>query len=761
MKIALITLGVLCLLALIIIIISKNKKTKVISGTLLGVVLLITSAYLCVPIFKNINYGLDLQGGFEVLYQIEAIDDQELTQDMVYSTYKSILKRVDILGVNEPEISIENGNRIRIALAGIKNKDEAREVISSTAVLSFRDYNDNLLMTADVLGGAAKITSDQYGHPAVSLSIKDNEKFYNVTNKVKDMTNNVIVIWLDYDENNDSYFKEKDKCGSLSTSRCLSAARVEQAFSSDVIIQGNFTQEEAKSLVELINSGSLPTKLTEISSRTVEATYGETSLNKTLTAGIIGIILVVITLAVLYHFSGFIAGVSLMLYTMLSFLVFYLIQGTLTLPGIAAMLLGIGMAVDASIITFERIKDQLKIGKDLNTAVTIGNKESLSSILDANITTIIVAIILFIFGESSVKGFATMLIINILLTILVLVFLSKHIISLFAKSNVFDSKPNLFIGLAKKKIIPSKDIRIPFKKLDFVSSRKIILPIILIMIIIGITYSLITGFNFAVDFTGGTSITVDTHEKIDLGNYTIAKTDKNKDSATYVIEETLEKDEIKELSNKLEKDYNCTTDIYVVSDMVKKELIKNAIVALIIALIGIIVYVSFRFRFNYAISGIIALVHDVLITIIFFGIFHLEIDSIFIAAILTIIGYSINDTIVTFDMIRKNYNNKKQVKKEDLKEIVNNSVRLTFFRSLMTTITTMVPILCLIFIGSSEILNFNLALLVGFMGGVFSSIYISNQLWLLFEGRRLSKTKNDNKKDNDEVEELKIKGINC
>ena len=761
MKIALITLGVLCLLALIIIIISKNKKTKVISGTLLGVVLLITSAYLCVPIFKNINYGLDLQGGFEVLYQIEAIDDQELTQDMVYSTYKSILKRVDILGVNEPEISIENGNRIRIALAGIKNKDEAREVISSTAVLSFRDYNDNLLMTADVLGGAAKITSDQYGHPAVSLSIKDNEKFYNVTNKVKDMTNNVIVIWLDYDENNDSYFKEKDKCGSLSTSRCLSAARVEQAFSSDVIIQGNFTQEEAKSLVELINSGSLPTKLTEISSRTVEATYGETSLNKTLTAGIIGIILVVITLVVLYHFSGFIAGVSLMLYTMLSFLVFYLIQGTLTLPGIAAMLLGIGMAVDASIITFERIKDQLKIGKDLNTAVTIGNKESLSSILDANITTIIVAIILFIFGESSVKGFATMLIINILLTILVLVFLSKHIISLFAKSNVFDSKPNLFIGLAKKKIIPSKDIRIPFKKLDFVSSRKIILPIILIMIIIGITYSLITGFNFAVDFTGGTSITVDTHEKIDLGNYTIAKTDKNKDSATYVIEETLEKDEIKELSNKLEKDYNCTTDIYVVSDMVKKELVKNAIVALIIALIGIIIYVSFRFRFNYALSGIIALVHDVLITIIFFGIFHLEIDSIFIAAILTIIGYSINDTIVTFDMIRKNYNNKKQVKKEDLKEIVNNSVRLTFFRSLMTTITTIVPILCLIFIGSSEILNFNLALLVGFMGGVFSSIYISNQLWLLFEGRRLSKTKNDNKKDNDEVEELKIKGINC
>lgn len=761
MKTLLIILGIFSLVTLIVTILCKNKKTKVIFGIGLGVGIFALSASLCIPIFKNINYGLDLQGGFEVLYQIEPLDGQELSQDMVYSTYKSILKRVDILGVNEPEISIENGNRIRIALAGVKNKDEAREVISSTAVLSFRDYNDNLLMTSGVLGGAAKVTSDQYGHPAVSLSIKDNEKFYSVTNKVKDMTNNVIVIWLDYDENTDSYFKEKDKCGSLSTSRCLSAARVEQAFASDVIIQGNFTTEEAKSLVELINSGSLPTKLTEISSRTVEATYGEASLDKTLVAGVIGIILVVLTLIFLYHFSGFIAGVSLVLYTMLSFLVFYLIQGTLTLPGIAAMLLGIGMAVDASVITFERIKDQLKIGNDLNTAVTIGNKESMSSILDANITTIIVAIILFIFGESSVKGFATMLIINIILTILILVFLSKYIISLFARSNVFDDKSNLFIGLSKKKIIPSKDVRIPFKKLDFVSSRKIILPTILLIVIGGLVYSLITGFNFAVDFTGGTSITVNTLEDISLDDYTVVKTDKNKDSTTYVIEEILEKDEIKTLSNKLEEEYNTTTDIYVVSDMVKKELIKNAIMALIIAIIGIIIYVSFRFRFNYAISGIIALIHDVLITIIFFGIFNFEIDSIFIAAILTIIGYSINDTIVTFDMIRKNYNSKKEVKKEDLKEIVNNSVRLTFFRTIMTTVTTMIPIVCLIFLGSSEILNFNLALLVGFVAGVFSSIYISNELWLVFEEKRLSKPKKDIKKDNDEIEELKIKGINC
>ena len=738
----------------------KNNKLKVLVGVFITFITLLGSAYLCIPIFKNINYGLDLQGGFEVLYEIEPLDGNELTSDMVYNTYKAILKRVDILGVNEPEISIEDSNKIRIALAGIKNKEEAREVISSTAVLSFRDYNDNLLMTSDVLGGAAKVTTDQYGHPAVSLSIKDTDKFYTVTSKVKDMNNNVIVIWLDYDETTDSFSKEKDKCGSLSTSRCLSAARVDKAFASDVIIQGNFTTEEATSLVELINSGSLPTKLSEISSRTVEATYGEAALNKTLVAGIIGIILVLIIMIAMYHFSGLIAGTALILYTMLSFLVFYLIEGTLTLPGIAAMLLGIGMAVDASVISFERIKDQLKIGKNLKTAVAIGNKESLSSILDANITTMIVAVILFILGQSSVKGFATMLIINILLTIIVLVFLSKAVIAFFANTGVFDNKINLFIGLSKKKIIPAKEVRIPFKKLDFVKSRKIVLPIVLLVLVGGLTYSIITNFNFAVDFTGGTSITVNTTEDIDLKNYTVSKLDKTKDSTTIVIKEKLTKEEIKELSNTLEEDYHTTSNIYVVSDMVKKQLIKNAILAVLISLIGIIIYVSFRFRFNYAISGIIALIHDALITIIFFGIFKLQIDSVFIAAILTIIGYSINDTIVTFDMIRRNYKERNITKKEDLPELVNDSVRLTFFRSLMTTATTIVPIICLIVLGSHEILNFNIALLVGFIAGVFSSIYISNSLWLILEGRRLSKTPKV-KKVKEEKEEMQIKGINC
>ena len=757
MKTILIILCIIALISLVLTYIIKNSKLKVLLGTLVLLIVIFVSGYLCIPIFKNINYGLDLQGGFEVLYEIEPLDEKELTYDMVYNTYKAILKRVDILGVNEPEINIEDEKRIRIALAGITNEDEARDIISSTATLSFRDANDNLLMTSDVLGGTVKVTQDQYGRPAVSLPIKDKDKFYEVTSKVKDMTNNVIVIWLDFDESKDSYYKEKDNCGSLSSSRCLSAARVESAFSSDVIIQGNFTTEEVKSLVELINSGSLPTKLNELSSRTVEATYGEKSLSKTLIAGVIGLALVFLILIVLYRYSGFIASCALSLYTMLTFLVFYLIDGTLTLPGIAAMLLGIGMAVDASVISFERIKDQLKIGKDLPLAVTLGNKESLSSIIDANVTTIIVAIILFIFGQSSVKGFATLLVISIILTIIILVFLSKYVVSLFAKSEVFNNHPNLFIGLSKKKIIPAKEIRIPFQKLNFVKRRKILLPVIFAILLIGTVYTIIAGPNYAVDFTGGTSITVDTTTNIKLENYTIEKVDVNNKSQTIVISEKLDKDGIKDLTNYLEEEYNAKSDIFVVSDMVKKELIKNAIISLVIAVLGIIIYVSLRFKFNYAVSAVIALIHDVLITIIFFSVFKIEINSIFIAAILTIIGYSINDTIVTFDMVRKNYN--KEVEPDKLEEIVNNSVRLTLFRSIVTTATTIMPVICLIIFGAVEIINFNIALLVGFIAGLFSSIFIANNLWLILEIIRLKKPKKENRKE--EVEELRIKGINC
>ena len=743
-----------------------NKKKFSIT-LIISVIVLVLCCVFIYPLINKTNYGLDLQGGFEVLYEVRPLNEGDnIDSDMIYSTYQALLKRIDILGVSEPEITIEGTNRIRVRLAGITNIEEARRTISSTAVLSFRDYNDNLLMTSDVLGGTCKLVYDNSGRPAVSLNIKDTDKFYDVTKKVKNMTNNVIVIWLDY-QDGDRYVDAN--CGD-GNSRCLSAARVEQAFASDVIIQGNFTKDEAKKLTDLINSGALPTHMVELSSRTVEASFGENSLNKTLISGLIGIILVIILICSIYKFSGFIASIGLILYTFISFLLFYLIGGVLTLPGIAAMILGIGMAVDSCIICFERIKENLLIGKSLDKAFDIGNKNSLSSIIDANVTTIIVAIILFILGESSVKGFATMLIISIVVTILVMVYLVRFVLKLFVSTKVFENKTYLFIGLKKSKIVKSKEMIIPYEKCNFSKYNFKFMMIAFGFIVFGTVITLISKPNFGIDFTGGTSITInkytdnlydDIKNMID-DDYTIKSVNNDDGNINIIIDEVLEEDEISNLSNIIKEEYDLDSDIYVVSKVVKVELTKNAIKSLIFAIIGIVIYVSIRFKFNYAISAIVALLHDVIITFLIFGVFKIEITSIFIAAILTIIGYSINDTIVTFDMIRENYKNKYNnhiSKIDDLKDLVNISIRRCLYRTILTTITTLLPVVVLMIFGAEEIINFNIALFVGFIAGVYSSIFISNQIWYYLEKRKIERPKKID--DDDEISELKVKGINC
>ena len=760
-------------------ILEKKKPFKFILTLILIILVSAVCIYFIKPLMNKINFGLDLQGGFEVLYEISPLkEDEELTDDMLYSTYKSILKRIDILGVSEPEITIEGDNQIRVKLAGITNVDEARETIASTATLSFRDYKDNLLMTSDILGGQAKVTKDEYGKWVIKLKIKDVDTFYEVTKKVKDMDKNIMVIWLDYQENTDSYrkeeFKYENKTGGCGTteSHCLSAPYVEEALSSnEVIIQGNFTKETAENLTELINSGALPTNLKEISSRTVEASFGSTALDKTLTAGIIGIILVIILMFVVYRFSGLIAGAGLIIYTFLSFLIFYLINGVLTLPGIAAMLLGIGMAVDANVICFERIKENLLIGKDLSESFELGNKSSFTSIIDANITTIIAAIILFIFGQSSVKGFATMLIINIIVTVIVMIYIVRFILKIFVKTNIFNNRLGLFIGVNKKKITKSKEIKIPYQKLNFIKHKNKFILLSVLLLVIGAILFITTKANFGVDFTGGTSITIKSEnikEKeletfIKEKEYTITNINTNNEEINIIINNILEKDDVTTLKNNLLEELNVESDIYVVSSVVKKELVKNAIKSLILASIGIVIYVAIRFKFNYAISGIVALIHDVLFTFLFFCVFKIEIDSVFIAAILTIIGYSINDTIVTFDIIRENYKTKYKnniTNLEDLDTLVDISIKRTLYRTILTTLTTIVPVIILLIFGAKEIMNFNIALLVGFIAGVYSSIFISNMLWLYLEKRRITKPeKNDD--DDDEIQELKVKGINC
>lgn len=767
-----------------------NKKTNFLTNFMIIFVILLVAVLSLFPLLKNLNFGLDLAGGFEVLYKIDSLDGEKVTTDMVNSTYKIIEKRVNALGVSEPEISIE-GNNIRVQLAGVKNADQARETISKVGSLTFRDVDDKLLMNSDILvpGGAKVATNDKTGAYEISLQIKNKNKFYKVTKEISKRKDNLITIWLDYDKKSDSYYVKDEKgnkikdandnyqheeCGELSSSHCLSAATVSQGFASDVVIQGNFSKDEATNLVELINSGSMPTKLTEISSRTVTASFGEDSLNKTFVAGVVGIGAIILLLILLYRFSGLISGIGVMAYIALTLLIFELVGGKLTLQGIAALVIGIGMAVDSAVISFARIKEELKRKISLKTAYIEGSKESFMSILDANATTLIAAVILFIFGESSVKGFATMLIISIIVTFIIMVLLMRYLMSLFVRSEKFENHLNLFIGFNKNKEYKEKKITV------YTKYRKIIFTLVSLLIIVGGIFIFKSGLNLGIDFKGGSTITVASKDKISTSdikkdikalNYKLESIEQIDKKTVYVtVSDVLGSKKTSKTESYFDKKYDATTSVGAVSNIVKKNLTINALKALIIACLGIIIYISLRFRFSYAISAIAALIHDSLMVVILFALLRLEVSSIFIAAILSIIGYSINNTIVVFDRIRENkqkmYHNRiKNI--EELENLVNVSLHQTLMRCLITAITTLIPVLSLIFLGSYEILNFNLALLFGLIVGCFSSLFISSQIWLEIEKRDIGKPykkkwyEEDTKGKKREPQELNVKGINC
>ena len=755
----------------------NNKgKGKVIRTAILLVLFVVVLCFLCVPLFRNLKFGLDLQGGFEILYKVESIDGSKMNHDKIMATYKTLTKRIDSLGVTEPEITIEGNDKIRVKLAGVTNPEEARQQLSTVATLSFRDADDNLLMSSDVLvSGGAKVSQDSSGNPAVSLSVKDKDEFYKVTNKVKDYDQNLIVIWLDYNEEEDSYASEGSLCGT-DGSNCLSAATVSQGFASDVIIQGNFTEDQVENLVDLINSGSLPSKLTEISSQTVGASFGDNTLQTTFMAGLIGIFLIILFLIIVYRFAGFISAISMLIYTFLVFLVFWVVGGVLTLPGIAALILGIGTAVDSSIITFARIKDELYRGKSLPMAFKEGTKESFSAILDANVIVLLVSIIMFIFGESSIKGFATMQIITVAIIMVTMVGLNRLLLKLFIKTNYFNDKTKLFINV-KPEDIPdvskNEEVKVvPLKNFNFFKYTKQFVGLSIIILVLGVVMFFVQGLNLSVEYQSGSDIAIVTEEKLtekalnkDLKELGLEKRDIEitKDETNILVNDVLEGDEVDKVTNYFEEKYDAQTNIGVVSNIVQQELVKNAILSVLLSLLGIIIYISIRFKFSYAVGGVVSLLHDVLFIFALFVVFRLQISTMFIAAILAIIGYSINDTIVTFDRIREELASvsEKKLTKEVVWQVTNRAICETFVRTVHTFLSTLIPIVILIFLGSKEILTFNLAMLFGFIAGAYSSIYIAAVIFATIESKNIGKPKKKKVIYTDEYEEKQIKGINC
>lgn len=738
---------------------------KILKPIVITFLILVGCILLIKPTLKSIHYGIDLQGGFEILYNIEPLKKGDtVTEDDLDKTYKAIVNRIDTLGVSEPVISFEGNDLIRIQLPGLKNEEEARQRIGTTAVLSMRDTEDNLLLSSDVFGrgGATLEQNSKTFQYQVKLDIKDTEKFYEITKKISKKPNgeNLIVIWLDFVEGLDSYENEKTTCGKDANMKCISSAYVNEALNSNsVVIEGSFTKEEAQNLVDLINSGSLPTKLTEEATpKSVSPSFGSDTIKKTGIAGIITFALITVILVVKYRLSGIVASVCLFAYGLLVFVVFNLVGGVLTLTGIAALVLGIGMAVDSIIISNSRVHDELLKGKKLREAFKDGNKNSLGAIIDANITTFIAGVVLYIFGESSVKGFATMLIITIFVTVLCTVILYRVLLELFVNSKAFNSKEKLLFGISKKP-----------KQKDYVKFGKVPTIVSLVIIVVGIIFACVRGFNFGVDFTGGTNINISSSNDIDFNKVTelVRKYDirdydyymGTKKEGFIKLNDILDDETSIKVKKEFEK-LGYTTSSSEISTLVTKNLTSNAVKSLIYSLIAIIIYVAIRFNMNFAVTGILMLIHDVLVILSIFAIFYIPVDFIIVASLLTIIGYSINDTIVVFDRIRENrkklYNNRKELTDEEINNLVNVSSSNTFNRNIWTSITTIIAVVTLICVGLNDIYTFNISVLIGLIAGTISSLLIGPRLWIRFEKRTMHK-KDD---DDEEEEELKIKGIN-
>lgn len=734
-----------------------KKITKFI---ILCLIFLILSILIFIPTLRNINFGLDLQGGFEILYKVESLTKgDKLEKEDLNKTYKAIVNRIDTLGVSEPVITIEGENILRIQLPGVKDEQEAKEIISTIGLLSFRDTSDNVLMTSEILGqgGASLDTNSETLKPVVKLDIKDSNKFYKVTKDISEQSDNRIVIWLDYDPANDSFEKNKNTCGEEKNNKCLSVAYINKGLnSSSVIIEGNFTKEKVIRLVDLINAGSLPTKLIEDSTpHSVSATFGAKTIEKCAVAGIITILSISLLLILKYRVCGLISAISLTAYCLLTFIIFNGLGGVLTLPGIAALILGIGIAVDSAIISIERIKDEYD--NNLLKAYLSGSKRSLSAIIDANITTFLIALILYIFGESTIKGFAIMLIVSIIVTIITMVIINRILIKYAINTISFSNNPESLFGIKKDKT-----------KFDFKKSNKYVLIVAGIIFVLGIIFYFINGVKLGVDFSGGTSINMTSTQKIDLNkikdtlkeydlqeyNYYIGS-DKEGYAKLNKIVSKEEKNIITDEFNKM----NIDVSINEISTMVVDNLTNNAIYSLLISFIAIIIYIAIRFNFNFGISGLTALIHDVVLILITFIIFKLQFDFIIVAALLTIIGYSINDTIVIFDRIRENKKLYKNIKnKDDLIKIMNSSMNDVIKRNILTTMTTIIAIVSLLIVGVNEIVTFNIALLVGLIAGAISSIFFAPNLWLFLESKNINKPKKTRKID--EIDEISIKGIN-
>ena len=673
-----------------------------------------------------LKYGLDINGGVYVVMEAQTDKTGDQLKELMDQTRAVIDNRVNQMGVAEASVTIEGTNRIRVEMPGVENADEAIQAIGKTAKLYFVLADNSIVLDGSNVkdaqiatdGGHYKILLE-FDSEGAALFEEGTRKAVNgeVTSTIDGMSNNEIAIVLD-----NEIVVHPEVIEVISGGNCE--------------MTGNYSKEEATMTAALIRGGALPVELVEVQSSVQTATIGAHALDKSIVAGAIGLAIVFLLMIIFYGMLGFVADIALLLYVIMFLWSMVAFNVVLTLPGIAALILSIGMAVDANVIIFARIKEEICAGKSIRVAVDAGFKNALSTVLDAQITTLIAAVVLYEVGTTSVKGFALTLMIGIIISIFTAVVITQLFISLLANSPKFAK--NKYFGVNEDGT-PKQMLN---KTFSFIKHRKIFYIVSVSIIVIGLLWSVIFGMNYGIDFTGGTTIQVDLGKQVAIEDVEKTLKDYELDPQiiyagegnTQVVIKTiksLDNAGRNEVINTLEQAYGITEDDVLASEQfgpsVGDELKVNALKAIIIASIGMLIYIIFRFKsWKYGFSAVAGVVHDVLIVIAFYAIFGFTVNNPFIAAILTLVGYSINDTIVIFDRIREN----KALHTRDNSEVnIDRSINQTLNRTIMTSLTTLVVMVPLCIMVSSSIREFIIPLMVGVIVGCCSSIFICSPLY--------------------------------
>lgn len=695
----------------------KSSKGKGLLGLLAILACVGVFGYLGYDTMKEVKLGLDLAGGVSITYQAK---DMNPTDEQMSDTIYKLQQRVQNYST-EAEVYREGGNRINIDIPGVSDANTILEELGKPGSLSFQDEMGNVILTGDQVASAkAGITEGNVGMKdyVVSLTFTDegSKAFADAT--AANIGKRIAII---YD------------------SKMYSNPTVQQAITGgQAQITGMESYEEAESLASTIRIGSLSLELEELRSNVVGAKLGQEAIATSLNAAAIGCAIVAVFMLVVYLIPGFAADIALSLYVGLVVILLKAFDVTLTLPGIAGIILSIGMAVDANVIIFTRIKEEIGVGKSVKSAIKTGFSKALSAIIDGNVTTLIAAVVLYWRGSGTVKGFAATLAIGILLSMFTALFVTKGALYALYALGFQDAK---FYGSKKEK-----------KIINFVGKKNIcfILSIVAIVagwVMMGINQSS-TGnaLNYSMEFKGGTSTNVTFNEDMSLQDISDkvvpvvaevtgdqeVQTQKVAGSNEVIIKtKTLSVEQRKALDEALVEKFGVEAEKITaesISGAISKEMKQDAVVAVIIATICMLIYIWLRFKdIKFAASAVVALLHDVLVVLTFYAIAKWSVGSTFIACMLTIVGYSINATIVIFDRIRENM--KLKTSKQSLEEVVNLSITQTFTRSINTSLTTFVMVFVLFLMGVTSIREFALPLMVGIVCGTYSSVCVTGSLW--------------------------------